>query len=93
MLATVSNAWWPQGTEKMSPSQKLAPSAKNQVRTKKNVLRQNNLGRLPECRKNNQEVTIRLAGPCQNSIKSTLLLSVDLFSDELRQNCSENQQR
>ena len=86
-LATISNVWWPRLHREVvgiinNCSQ--CPSAGISVKL---LLRQNQIGKVPQCVENNQEVAIDFAGQFQNSAetKNCLLVLIDSLTDGQRQ--------
>ena len=82
MLATVSNVWWPKLHREVVTIAKNCPQCCNAGKNIKTILRQKQVGKLPSCSENNQEIAIDFAGPFQNAIhaRKYLLVSIDHFS-------------
>ena len=81
MLATISNFWWPRLHREVVAIARTSPQCSQAGKNIKTLLSQNQVGELPECQKNNQEITIAFAGPIQNAAKAKcLLVSRDHYS-------------
>ena len=70
MLATVSNIWWPRLLREVVAIARACPQRSQSVKNVETVLRQNQVVKEPECKKNNQEIAIDFAGPFQNPAKA-----------------------
>ena len=81
MLATISNFWWPRLHREVVAIARTCPQCSQAGKNIKTLLSQNQVGELPECQENNQEIAIAFVGPFQNAAKvKCLLVSIDHYS-------------
>ena len=82
MLATLSNVWWPQLHREVVAIARSCPLCREPGKNIKTILTQKQIGKLPKCVENNQEIAIDFARPFQNAINARkyLLVPVDHFS-------------
>ena len=82
MLAIVANKWWPRLHREVVGIAQICQQCKTAGKNIKDLLRQRQTGKLPECTEIIQEIAINFAGPFQNArgAKKFLLVSVDHYS-------------
>ena len=68
MLPTVANVWWPRFNREVLGIAQTCQHCKTAGKNIKTLLRQKQLGQLPKCNENNQEIVIDFAGFVQNAI-------------------------
>ena len=66
------------------------PTVSSSRKIIKPLLRQNQIGKLPKCKENNQEIAINFGGPFQNASKAEkyLLVSIDHLNGWSEEKCS-----
>ena len=70
MLATVSNVWWPRVHSKVVALAKTCAQWQEAGMNIKTILKQKQVGKLPQCTDSNQEIAVDFAGPFQNAVKA-----------------------
>ena len=70
MLATVSNVWWPRVHREVVALAKTCAQCQEVGMNIKTILKQKQVGKLPQCTDSNQEIAVDFAGPFQNAVKA-----------------------
>ena len=81
-LATVFNVWWPRLHRGVVAIARTCTQGSKSGKKNKTLLKQKQVGKLPECKQNSQEAAVDFAGLIQNAVKTKnyLLVSEDHFS-------------
>ena len=82
MLAMIEDIWWPRIHREVIDKARLCEQCLEAGKNLKYMLKQKQIGKLPEAKEQNEEVALDFAGPFQNAKKGKkyLLVSVDHFS-------------
>ena len=82
MLAMIEDIWWPRIHREVIDQARLCEQCLESGKNLKYILKQKQIGKLPEVKEQNEEVALDFAGPFQNAKKrkNFLLVSVDHFS-------------
>ena len=82
MLGMVSDIWWPKIHREVIDQARLCEQCLQAGRKLKCILKQKQVGKLPEVNEMNEEKILDFAGPFQNAKqgKKYLLVSIDHFS-------------
>ena len=82
MLGMVSDIWWPKIHREVIDKVRLCDQCLQEGKNLKCILKQKQVGKLPEVNKMNEEIALDFAGPFQNAKqgKKYLLVSIGNFS-------------
>ena len=83
MLAMVEDIWWPRIHREIIDQARLCEQCLESGKNLKCILRQKQIGKLPEVEQQNEEIALDFAGPFQNAKKGKkyMLVSIDHFSN------------